>query len=98
MVHREALLRPASYRDRGAALVAFGVFLVALGAIGLTAAIALFLFPMSAPGDRAGDQQPVLTTIVAAALPVTVVLVGIGAILARRWARTLALVLSWRGL
>ncbi len=88
---------PAVYRDRSGGLVAFGIVQIVLG--GLTSLAIPFLLLGALLSGRAGAGMPlrsyavtVLSYAFAAALLITM---GVGSIRARRWARTLSLIVSW---
>lgn len=101
--------RPA-HRDRRAGLVAFGIVQILLGVLaGLAALVSLaavLLFqvlhlpaPPGAAPAMAGDalllRQGLFNTGAYAVLAVGCVWLGIGSILARRWARALTLAAAW---
>jgi hypothetical protein len=85
------------FRDRKTGLVIFGILTIALGA--LCALFVPLMFFGQAMSAKAGAPQNAQTIIPAVmiygALAVVLVWLGIGSIMARRWARALLLVLSW---
>lgn len=89
------------FRDRGRELAVYGWVLIAFGALcGLIALLLLAVLavvprsgvtPAVAPDPRAALFNTVFYLLAGAAL----VALGIGSIRARRWARTLTLILAW---
>jgi hypothetical protein len=95
-------LEPASftpsYHDRSTGLIIFGVMTVLLG--GLSALLVLLMLGVSAmPGAAAQGQNGLIAVLPAIAmyggLAVALIWLGIGSIMARRWARALLLIFSW---
>jgi hypothetical protein len=87
---------PVTYKDRGAGLVLFGVLHVLIGAL-----CALMLLATAAASERSAQRGapavPMLaqTLLVYAFFTFYFVVIGIGSIRARRWARAVALAVSW---
>ena len=86
-----------SFRDRSRALIGYGWLLIVSGAAcGL---FALALGAVSGLAPEGSGAPPLRTTafnvLLYGALGVCFVVVGIGSIRARRWARSLALVVGW---
>jgi hypothetical protein len=86
-----------SYKDRSMGLSAFGILTIMLGCVaGLF--VLLTLFQTAYAGTRTAglgfsDMLPVIS--IYGAIAVTLVWLGIGSIMARRWARALLLIFSW---
>jgi hypothetical protein len=90
----------AEHRDRSAGLVVFGILEILIG--GLLAALmpltvaAMVLIGRVEGRDTSGELWGVLPGLVTyAVIGLAFVIIGIGSIRARRWARALILVLSW---
>lgn len=87
---------PAAYRDRTGGLLAFGILelLLAVACLGFVAMVLLAgrMRPPNAPSPQASLLPAALTYVV---LAVVFGCLGVGSILARRWARTLSLVVGW---
>jgi len=89
---------PAPYKDRSAGLVVFGILTLLLGVLaGLVILLVLVGQAAAAnlpnPPPRAATLLPVIA--VYGTLAVALVWLGIGSIMARRWARALLLIFSW---
>jgi len=89
---------PIPYKDRYAGLVVFGIFTVLLGCLSALFIPLMLAGRLAAPAGVAG--QPPLASIVPAMivygiLAVALIWLGIGSIMARRWARALLLIFSW---
>ena len=82
---------PTAYRDRSGGLVAFGILELLLG-LACLGFVPLVLLARQAPSPRAGMIPAALTYVV---LALAFDWLGTGSILARRWARTLSLILGW---
>jgi hypothetical protein len=94
----ESTALPMPYKDRSAGLVVFGILTILLGCLaGLF--VPLMLFGAAASAKATGAPAPFSTLLPAASiygiLAVALVWLGIGSIMARRWARALMLVFSW---
>jgi MFS family permease len=97
---------PPPYADRSGGLVAFGVLQIFLGLVclGLVALLlvgaASSAFAASLPPGSQPLQlhQALFTASIYVVAAIVFVCLGIGSILARRWARTLTLILSWNWL
>ncbi len=96
-------MTPATYRDRSAGLIFFGVIEILIGALSAMM-IPLMLLALLASRSIEGAEGSLGLTVV---LPNIVIYglvaalfiaIGIGSIRARRWARALTLSLSWLGL
>jgi hypothetical protein len=99
-----ALPVPPPYTDRSGGLVAFGILEIVLGllclglvAVVLAGAVASSTFAASLPpGPRPLQlHQALLSVSIYLVAAIGFVCLGIGSTLARRWARTLTLILSW---
>jgi hypothetical protein len=89
------------YRDRHTGLIIFGVFAILIGTLcALVAPVAFFGQIMAAKrlGTEFDLSAALLGAIVYALMAVVLVWLGVGSVLARRWARTLLLCLGWIGL
>lgn len=88
---------PPVFKDRKVGLIVFGIFQILLGAL------CAFLVPLMILGwllDKNASSGTSLTTLAPGILLYTFlaawfVTMGIGSILARRWARALSLIFSW---
>jgi hypothetical protein len=89
---------PIVYHDRSTGLVVFGILTIGLGCLTVLLIGLLFL------GQAVGARTPQGATpfslilpavVIYAVLAVALVWLGIGSILARRWARALLLIFSW---
>jgi hypothetical protein len=95
-------VEPASspdYKDRSTGLMIFGVLTILLGCLaGLFVPLMLFGQMMAAKAPHAAqvNHAAMLPAIVVyIGLAVTLIWLGIGSIMARRWARALLLIFSW---
>ena len=86
-----------TFRDRSRGLVGFGWLLIAAGAAcGLIALSAVAVARLAPPGSGAPPLRTVaFNVLLYAALGAAFVVLGIGSIRARRWARAMALVTGW---
>jgi hypothetical protein len=84
------------YKDRSTGLVVFGIFTILLGCLcGLFVPLML-LGQAMAPANAQTPFSAILPAIfMYGALAVALVWLGIGSIMARRWARALLLIFSW---
>lgn len=85
------------YRDRGLGLVLFGSFqLLIAGFCALMVPLMAFAMTMSQLGKTQSNPQAMIPALLTyAMLAAVLATLGVGSILARRWARALTLVLSW---
>ena len=89
---------PARFKDRSVGLIVFGIFTVLLGCL-----LGLMLLVTLAAGKTAqataATPPPAATYlfigVIYGPLAVALIWLGIGSILARRWARALLLIFSW---
>jgi len=86
-----------SYKDRTAGLVIFGILTIVLGCV---AALFVLLMLAGQMAAGAGDTRAPTSAIISGMsvyviMAVALVWLGIGSIMARRWARALLLVGSW---
>ncbi len=82
------------YQDRSTGLMVLGIFTILFGGLCGLMAATLTLAPASiGPGSRWQNILPAL--LMYGGLAVAMVWLGIGSILARRWARALLLIFSW---
>jgi len=95
----ESTPSPVPYKDRSAGLIVFGVLTILLGCLaGLF--ILLMLVGQVASARATGASPPPFSVILPGVsiygiLAVSLVWLGIGSIMARRWARALLLIFSW---
>lgn len=87
----------AGFKDRSVGLILFGTVEILIG--GLCALMAPFML-FSGMVGQAGAAAPTVRTMIPAVafyalLAVVFIWIGVGSILARRWARALMLVLAW---
>jgi hypothetical protein len=98
----EVLVEPAiPYKDRSVGLIIFGSLTILMGC--LAALMILFmLIGMAAATRTQSPSAPISTilpvTLIYGILGVVLVWLGIGSIMARRWARALLLIFSWSSL
>jgi hypothetical protein len=90
-----------AYRDRGTGLVIFGVFQIILG---LLAALMIPLVALGAfmsrlgPGGAMRPGQFISSVATYASLAAALMILGVGSMQMKRWARALTLVTSWYGM
>ncbi len=90
-----------AYRDSGTGLVIFGVLQIILG---LLAALMIPLIALGAfmsrlgPGGAMRPGQFISSVVTYASLAAAFIILGIGSMQMKRWARALTLVTSWYGL
>jgi hypothetical protein len=89
---------PVPYKDRSTGLIIFGVLTILLGC--LAGLLVLLILVGQAASARTTGTPATFSTILPAAsiygvLAVALVWLGIGSIMARRWARALLLIFSW---
>ena len=87
----------APHKDRKAGLVVFGALTAAAGAFSLLM-IGLILVSLTLVRNRPdlpSPGAPLITVAVYAVVGLTLICLGIGSIMAKRWARALLAVLSW---
>ena len=89
---------PLPYKDRSVGLTIFGILTILLGCLaGLF--IPLMLFGQMTASQTTGTSTPISTILPAVGiygiLAMALVWLGIGSIMARRWARALLLIFSW---
>ncbi len=89
---------PPDYKDRHGCLIGLGLAVIAIGCVCLLF-VPLLLFGQLMTAQATGEPAParmILPALVTyGALAVAFIWLGIGSILARRWARALMLVLAW---
>jgi hypothetical protein len=94
----EPTLSPLPHKDRSAGLIIFGILTILLGGLaGLL--VFVMLIGQAASARTTGAAAPLSTLLpvmsIYGALAVALVWLGIGSIMARRWARALLLIFSW---
>jgi len=86
------------YKDRSVGLTIFGILTILLGCVAALF-VPLMLFGQMTSSKATGTSAPISTILPAVllygALAVGLVWLGIGSIMARRWARALLLIFSW---
>ncbi len=88
----------AAFKDRRTGLTVFGVFTILLGAVcGMLVPLMFFGQQMAerSTGIPAGTRSMLPAMLMYGTLAVALVWLGIGSIMARRWARVLILIFSW---
>lgn len=89
----------AEFKDRKGLLIFFGIILLLTGGIALLFALLALSTTALQQTAAAGQQLPVATVLLGvlmyAAMGAVFIILGIGSIHARRWARSLTLLLSW---
>ena len=89
---------PLPYKDRSVGLIIFGILTIVLGSLaGLFVPLMLFGQMAAARATHAPASPATILPAIAiyGTLAVVLVWLGIGSILARRWARALLLIFSW---
>ena len=90
---------PPAYKERSTGLVVFGILTLLFGCLaGLFVPLMLFGQMMAAKAPNAPPANPAGLLLVMAmygTLAVTLIWLGIGSIMKRRWARALLLIFSW---
>jgi len=94
----ESTPQPMPYKDRSVGLIIFGILTILLG--GLAGLFVLLMLAGQAASARTTGASAPLSTIlpvisIYGILAVALVWLGIGSIMARRWARALLLIFSW---
>ncbi|HEY3901515.1 MAG TPA: hypothetical protein VGM54_23090 [Chthoniobacter sp.] len=88
---------PAVYQDRKTGLVIFGILTALLG--GICALFIPLMFLGQSMSAKSGiEQSPIMllpVTIMYGGLAVVLIWLGIGSMMAKRWARALLLIFSW---
>ena len=88
---------PGDFKDRKIGLIIFGVLTMCFG--GLCAIMVMVMFlAQSLPKQPNVPQNPqalILATAMYGGMAIVLAVLGIGSILARRWARALLLIFSW---
>ena len=94
----EPTLPLVPYKDRSVGLIIFGILTILLGCLAALF-VPLMLFGQAASAKATGAPAPFSTILPAISiygiLAVALVWLGIGSIIARRWARALLLIFSW---
>jgi len=89
------------YRDRGTGLVIFGVLQIILGLLATLTiplvALGAFMSRLS-PGGAMRPGQFISSVATYASLAAALIILGIGSMQMKRWARALTLITSWYGL
>jgi len=107
MTELPPVMEPVSFKDRSTGLKIFGVILTGLGALcGLMTLLlilgGLMMSHSSAnalpPIYTSGPPSMVLPVLIYSVLTIVQIWLGVGAFLAKRWARTLIMILSWSGI
>jgi hypothetical protein len=82
------------HKDRSAALIAFGTLLILIGAL-LALVVPMSFLPVLMDQPSASLKTSIASAMLYVALAGAFVWLGIGSIQAKRWARTLTLLLAW---
>jgi hypothetical protein len=95
----ESIPLPVPYKDRSAGLIIFGILTILLGCLAGLLTL-MVIVQVASPSARAAGGPATFSTILPVAsiygiLAVALVWLGIGSIMARRWARALLLIFSW---
>jgi hypothetical protein len=87
---------PAPYKDRSTGLVVFGIFSILLGGLAvLTVSMFLIQDIVKAAKNQVNLETRLPSLAIHGFLAVALVWLGIGSVMARRWARSLLLIFSW---
>jgi hypothetical protein len=90
---------PTDYRDRSTGLVLFGIAALIFGGLCLMLVGTMILGQLFGPMRQAQGPAAILPgLLVYGFLAVSLIWLGIGSMLARRWARALLLIVSWAAL
>ena len=92
---------PIEFKDRKTGLIVFGILTASMGAVcALSVPLMLLGHAVSArAADASQNFQALIPGLVMfTSLAITFIWLGIGSMMARRWARALLLVMSWSGL
>src|SRR5436190_12261921 len=93
------LVQPV-YKDRRTGLIVFGIFAILIGAFcALLVPVMIFGQVMAARrlGTEFETSAALISSAVYGAMAVVMIWLGVGSILARRWARALLLCVGWIG-
>ena len=92
---------PPAFKDRRTGLIVLGIFAILIGGI-CALCVPLMIIGQMMTARRLGtevDASPaVISAVVYGVMAVVLIWLGVGSILARRWARALLLCLGWIGL
>jgi len=87
------------YKDRSVGLVIFGVLTILLGCLAGLMVLLMLVGQVACAAQAPASQPPASTMVLGAGvygvLAVALVWLGIGSIMARRWARAMLLIFSW---
>ena len=88
---------PIEFEDRKTGLIVFGILTTLLGGLcALFVPLMFFSLTMSAKAGVPTSMQAILPAVsVYGILAVVLIWLGVGSIMARRWARALLLIFSW---
>ncbi len=88
---------PPDFRDRSTVLMVFGILTILMGVLcALLVPLMLFSQAMAARDPALGNPRALIPAIgMYGGLAIAFVWLGIGSIMARRWARALLVILSW---
>ncbi len=87
-----------AFKDRSGGLLLFGILLVAIGGLCAIFALLAILGQSVGPeptGNPAGNGSLAPMVLMYAGLAALFITLGVGSIMARRWARTLTLIVAW---
>jgi hypothetical protein len=88
-----------AFKDRRGGLIAFGILVILIGCVSALfvplMVVGALMLRSSAPASAADPRAVASAAVLYAALAVTFIWLGVGSIRARRWARTLLLILAW---
>ena len=88
----------AEFKDRRGGLICFGILMIVIGCVCALLVPLMFLgqmMSMKATGGAPNYSMMAPAALIYALLAVAFVWLGIGSIMARRWARALLLILAW---
>ena len=94
----EEFVPPKNYKDRHIGLIVYGILIIIVGCLSGLAALLILAIPLlpNLSGQELPSMRFMLPGILLyGGLSVTLIWLGIGSTLCRRWARTLLLVLGW---
>lgn len=89
---------PVPYKDRSTGLIIFGILTILLGALAGLMVLLMLLGQAMTPRTENGQppfSQILFVVALYGALAIALIWLGIGSIMARRWARALLLIFSW---
>jgi hypothetical protein len=96
----DAAYPPTEFKDRKGGLIAFGIMTLLIGGLCALMSLGMLVMAFNPPASANGGPPPnpqamALVVVEYVVLAVLLVWLGIGSMMARRWARALLLIFSW---